>query len=134
MILLLALTLAAAPGGDPAADRCLDDAHTQPEMNACADAEWRRADAALNAAYRDAMARVRADENYMFTGDGRPAGDVLLRDAQRAWIAQRDQMCQLQSYDVRGGSAEPSVYDHCRAEATRERTAWLAQLARAGAE
>ena len=129
MILFLAVALAAAPAPDPAADHCIDEARSQPEINACSEEEWRRADAALNVAYREAMARVRANDGYMFTGDGSPAGDVLLRDAQRGWVTQRDQMCQLQVYDMRGGSAQPGAYDHCRAEATRERTAWLEQLA-----
>jgi uncharacterized protein YecT (DUF1311 family) len=129
MILLLSLALMAAPGDDPAAELCLDSVHTQLEMNECADAEWRRADAALNAEYRAALARIGADDNQMSTDDGRPAGDVLLRDVQRAWVTQREQMCQLQSYGVRGGSAEGFAFNRCRADVTRERTAWLRQLA-----
>lgn len=128
VLVLIALLLGAPPQTDALSQRCLDEAQSQGEMNRCVAAEWRRADSALNSAYRALMARIRADEGFMATKDGRARGDVLLRDVQRAWIIQRDKLCQLQAYAVRGGSLEPLMLDSCRAQFTRERTAWLESI------
>lgn len=128
MLLLALLAISFGQDGDAAAQRCIDAARTQPEMNVCATQEWQRADRALNDAYREAVRRIRADDSFMLTSDGRPAGDILLRDLQRDWTRQRESQCQLESYSARGGSLEPFIFERCRAAVTRQRTQWLEDL------
>ncbi len=128
MLLLAALLLSATPGTDAVAKQCLDRASSQAETNHCVREEWKRADGALNLAYKALMVRIRADASFMRTDDGRPRGDVLLRDIQSAWIIQRETLCRLQSYVFRGGSLEGLMFDSCRAQFTRERTVWLENI------
>lgn|GEM_PF-3787307 len=128
MLIFAALLLSLTPESDAVAVRCLDGSHSQAEMDRCVNEEWERADSALNSAYQALVARIRADEAFMLTTDGRPSGDILLRDIQSAWINQREMLCQLQSYAVRGGSLEPLIFNSCRAQFTRERTVWLENI------
>ena len=103
------------------------DPQTQLEMNMCAGLDFERADAELNAVWREAVAGARAadaelDRRY----DQRPTTEAKLREAQRAWLVFRDAHCTVQGYDeARGGSMEPMVYGSCRAALTRRRTAQL---------
>jgi uncharacterized protein YecT (DUF1311 family) len=83
---------------------------TQRDMNICADRDYARADAALNAAYRGAMARL---------DDG---GKARLKEAERAWIATRDRACQAATADTVGGSIHPLDLAGCLTEKTRART------------
>jgi len=97
-----------------------DDATTQFEMNICAHQSYLHADEALNQAYAQAMAAAKSRDEYLSDGDV-PA-ELLLRDAQRAWIAFRDKACELESTIVRGGSMQPLVYSGCLERETRNRT------------
>ncbi len=84
---------------------------TQQEMNACAQAEFQQADAALNAAWGPA-------KSFM---DGIGQGDALL-DAQRKWIAFRDAACTAEIAPYSGGSIQPLIWYSCLARLTRTRT------------
>ena len=123
---LMLIVAAAAPYDE---EVCLDKAKTQSEMNLCARQEWQRADAALNAEYKAVIARMKRDTNFASTEDGRPNGETLLRESQRAWLTMRDSLCTLESYHVRGGSLEIMNYERCLAEITYERTEWLKRIA-----
>lgn len=105
------------------------DPQTQSEMNACAQIDFERADAALNAEYRRAIAHARASDReesgHRIEGDDRPGDEATLREAQRAWVAFRDAHCRLEGYEARGGSMESMIYDGCRAAVTRARIAQL---------
>jgi uncharacterized protein YecT (DUF1311 family) len=104
------------------------DPQAQSEMNACAAIDFARADAELNAEYRAAIAHARASDRETSgraEGDDRPGDEATLREAQRAWVVFRDAHCRLEGYEARGGSMEPLVYNSCRAEITRARTAQL---------
>jgi uncharacterized protein YecT (DUF1311 family) len=106
-----------------------EHAQTQLAMNQCAFAEFEQADLGLNAAWRHVLAYVRAsDRDGPFNSDGRPSGEAKLRDAQRAWITFRDAHCAVHSYEARGGSMEPQLYESCRAEVTNQRTRQLRSL------
>lgn len=102
---------------------------TQAEMNECAARDFERADAELNAEYRASIAHARATDRSPDSGrtegDDRPGEEATLREAQRGWVAYRDAHCRLEGYSERGGSMESLVYDTCRAELTRARTAQL---------
>jgi uncharacterized protein YecT (DUF1311 family) len=125
MIVQLALVLLAAQ--EPQWN-CADP-QAQQEMNACAQIDFERADAELNAEYRAAIAHAReadrSDAASRLPSDDRPGDEATLREAQRAWVAFRDAHCRLQGYEARGGSMEPMLYDGCRAALTRARTAQL---------
>ena len=100
---------------------------TQIEMTGCAARDYDFADADLNAVWSSAMDMARSLDQ------GLPAGQVpaatILRDAQRAWIAYRDQACEAESLRVRGGSMQPQAFYICLARLTRSRTRDLADFA-----
>ena len=97
------------------------------DMNFCAEIDFERADAALNAAWREAIADARAgDREIDRQSDQRPTAEAKMREAQRAWLIFRDAQCTYEGYgEARGGSMEPMIYGGCRARLTRERTAQL---------
>ena len=57
--------------------------------------------------------------------DGGGGEETTLREAERAWVAFRDADCRLESFEARGGTMQPMLYDGCRANRTRARTAEL---------
>ncbi len=80
-------------------------------MNQCADQEWQRADAELNAAWQVVKP--------VFDGFG--AGAALL-DAQRKWLAYRDAACGAEAAMFEGGSMQPLIHSGCLARLTKRRT------------
>jgi uncharacterized protein YecT (DUF1311 family) len=105
-----------------------EKALAQQDMNRCAYQSYLKADQALNAAYKQALAKARAmDESYLREGDEPVA--TILRDAQRAWIPYRDKACELESTIVRGGSLQPLFYTTCLENETRARTKALLYFA-----
>jgi len=118
---LLALALlAAAPA--PTDEHHCSDPQNQMDMNFCAAIDFERADAELNAAWKEALVSAReADREIDRVYDKRPAGEAALRQAERAWLVFRDAHCTLEGYEARGGSMEPMLYNGCRARITRER-------------
>jgi uncharacterized protein YecT (DUF1311 family) len=109
----------------PAAAQEIDcaNAMAQMELNQCAYDEWEAADAALNAAYKDAMALLKEwDANLPANEKG---GAEALKSAQRAWITFRDEACAAEGYAMKGGSAEPLLVYGCMRVLTEERTAHL---------
>lgn len=103
-----ALWLTAAPR--TLADDCA--ASTQAGMSECARRELQDADAALNAAYGRLHVRL----------INRPGVQQRLVEAQRSWIAFRDEECAFSASGVEGGSAQPMVDPMCRARITQART------------
>jgi uncharacterized protein YecT (DUF1311 family) len=95
----------------------------QPELNACASQEYRRADQALNRQY---AATVRA------VGGEDGSADRLdrLRQAQRAWVTFRDAHCDSAFFSGVGASLDYTQGIWCRTELTEERTKQLAELGR----
>ncbi len=100
---------------------------TQIEMTGCAARSYEAADAALNAVWKQAMAKARDLDSYISAEDV-PAATIL-REAQRAWIAYRDQACEAESLVVRGGSMQSQIYYLCLTRLTRTRTDDLAGFA-----
>ncbi len=103
------------------------NAVAQMELTYCAEQDWMRADADLNAAYgpaRQAMQRIDAD-----LPEAERGAEAQLKAAQRAWIAFRDAGCTAEGYRMHGGSAEPMVIYACRARLTEARVADLRDLA-----
>lgn len=124
---LLMFGLLAAPA--MAQDVDCSSAISQLEMNYCAEQDWTRADDALNAEYKAAMAMLRAHDKT--NPSEFPEADRLQK-AQRAWISYRDLACESEGFAMRGGSAEPLLIYGCLARMTEQRTADLRGMIEAG--
>jgi uncharacterized protein YecT (DUF1311 family) len=125
-VLLLCVGAAAAQE-DPSVD--CENAMTQFEMNVCADQDYKAADKALNAAYKQVMAHmIKVDSDMGAINPGYVGAVNALKTAQRAWIGYRDGQCELSGFSARGGSMEPMLVSGCLAELTKKRTAELKEL------
>ena len=123
--LLFALALQGSLDARARESNCRDP-QTQLDMNMCAEIEFERADAQLNAVWRDAIAAARVADREIEQSDHRPTEEAKMREAQRAWLVFRDAQCTVEGYDeARGGSMEPMVNGQCLARLTRERIAQL---------
>ena len=91
-------------------DQCMARANSTPEERSCAQEEFQRADAALNAAYKKIGKDIGAER----------APDLL--KAERAWLQYRDAECGFQASAVRGGTAYPLYEQDCRILQTYRRT------------
>lgn len=109
---MLAALLLGTLGAAPARSQPCDSAVTQPDMNACADRAFHQADAGLNAAYGQVIARL----------TGEPEVKQRLVAAQRAWIGFRDAECEFVSAGAIGGSVRPMVGSICLEALTKART------------
>jgi uncharacterized protein YecT (DUF1311 family) len=115
--LLLALSCATAHAQYTGDIDCTNPM-TQRDMNICADRDYAKADAELNAAYRGAMVRL---------DDG---GKARLKDAERSWISARDRECNAATAETEGGSIHPLDLAGCLTEKTKARTRELQALRR----
>ena len=95
---------------------------SQSEMNQCAFDDLRKADAELNAAYRQALASMKDDA----------IARERLQAAQRLWIQLRDAdlaaqfpLAEGQNAQLEYGSIYPLEYASAKTELTRQRTAYL---------
>jgi uncharacterized protein YecT (DUF1311 family) len=102
----------------PALQQCLDRREGQSTHGtiACVGAEMKIQDAALNAAYRDALTRLN------------PRQQGKLRTAQRAWLAFRDADCAAH-HDEDWGSLSTISANFCVLRRTVERTIELEEFA-----
>lgn len=91
-------------------------AQTQSDMNQSANADYKKADAELNKAYRDVLNKLDA------------SGKTDLKAAQNAWIKYRDLDCKFQSGGAAGGSIQAMVVAGCLTDKTTARTAELRKL------
>jgi uncharacterized protein YecT (DUF1311 family) len=86
-------------------------------MNDCQNREYKKSDAELNTVYKQVMAKLN-DEGER----------AALRAAQQAWIKFRDAECEFESYENKGGTIYPLVYNGCLTALTRERTKQLREM------
>ena len=99
----------------PATARDCSDAATQTDLNICANEELERADKGLNDVYGRLRKKLKAEGS----------AEQPLINAQRAWIAFRDQECAFAGSDYEGGSMQPFVIAHCKTELTDGRSGQL---------
>ena len=102
------------------AGECADQ--TQSGLNACADEAFRKADAALNGAYKEIVRRLKDD----------PTTTRLLVQAQKAWLGWRDAECAFSSSPNAGGSIFQMVYSMCLETLTKKRVAKLGAYLKCG--
>lgn len=82
-------------------------------MKVCQSEEIERQDARLNQAYVMVMKRLS------------PRRKAVLRQSERAWIAQRDKGCMAAAKTYEGGTASGLEYQGCYLRETIARTLWL---------
>ena len=117
--LCLLLGAAAPAAAQPVA---CDPGGNQLELNACADREFKQADAELNAVYRQILAKLA----------GEPVALAKMKAAQRVWVQLRDADLEAR-YPVGAdenprflyGSMYPMLYSDAKAALTSARTAYL---------
>ena len=88
---------------------CMAAAATQYDMDMCAGQDFKKADDALNALYRQMMPRYN------------PADQALIRDAERKWLDYRDAECAFETNLSVGGTIHPMDETMCRTERTEAR-------------
>ncbi len=91
-------------------------AQTQSDMNQSADADYKKADAALNKTYQNVLKKLDA------------SGKADLKSAQNAWIKYRDLDCKFQSAGSAGGSIHSMIVAGCLSDKTEARTKELDSL------
>jgi uncharacterized protein YecT (DUF1311 family) len=110
IILCFLIASNAAAQNPQTPDPCAN-AQTTVEMQDCAGNDYKRADAELNAVYKQVMATL-SDKEYQ----------ASLRSAQQAWLKYRDANCRFDAFENRGGTIYLVVYNSCLAAMTRGRT------------
>jgi uncharacterized protein YecT (DUF1311 family) len=98
----------------PACAQNCTDPQTQMDLNLCAYKDFQAADAALNATYKEVMAKVS------------PAGQASLRKAEKSWIAYRDDQCAFETLGTVNGTINAMFVNECDTELTIAQTKRLA--------
>jgi uncharacterized protein YecT (DUF1311 family) len=116
MVVLLTALCSAPAVASPCADQ------TQRGLDACAGAARDKADAALNAVYKQIVARLNDDG----------AKTKRLIEAEKAWIAFRDAECAFANSDTEGGSIHSMEVTLCEEKLTTTRTQELRSYLKCG--
>jgi uncharacterized protein YecT (DUF1311 family) len=89
------------------------NAQTQTDMNICWGNEYKAADAKLNQAYRQLVAKLEEEEK------------AQLKNAQTAWLKYRDLNCEFVADQYKGGTIRPMIAAICLTDVTNNRTTEL---------
>jgi uncharacterized protein YecT (DUF1311 family) len=95
--------------GTPARTQC-EEAKSTLQINECLAKELKKADTELSKVYHTIEKKLEPDDA------------LLLRKAQRAWLAYRDAHCDAEHALWGGGTGGPAAWMSCRLELTRQRT------------
>lgn len=128
LLLLMVINIATEGTAVRAQNWSCTDSDDMPQqgMNYCALLDFQKADAELNAAWKDTFPKIKAHDQEV-DEDLKGWGKNTL-DAQRAWITYRDAHCTSEGFKFRGGSMERLIYNSCRANLTRQRTRQIRNL------
>lgn len=127
ILISMAINLQPASAGEPPPPADCTEAMSTVEMNACAGAEFEKADAELNRVYKEAIASIpeMATDEQPFD---KASWEEALRASQRAWIAFRDAECEGHVEKFWGGGTGGTVdIIGCKTEKTEQRTKELKQ-------
>jgi uncharacterized protein YecT (DUF1311 family) len=108
--LSLLLIGASAARADAVYDACMKTANSNFDFSECGKAYLKRADDALNAAWK---------ETYRLASD-QTAKDLLAEE--QAWIAYKEKSCLLYANGERGREGEVIAFPACRGQVIEERT------------
>lgn len=118
MLLMLGTAAANAEDAPPYPVKDCSQLTVQMELNACAGANLKAADVALNKAYQQAMAQQTDASSRR-----------QLADVERAWIAYRDRECAFEvGPQENGGSIWPMEMNNCLEQMTAARLHELVRL------
>lgn len=95
---------------------CMSAALATADMLECISSETKIQDHALNATYKRVMGKLE------------PEGQATVRQAQRAWIKERDAQCDKEAAEFEGGSLGPVTHADCYLQKEIERTIQLEQI------
>jgi uncharacterized protein YecT (DUF1311 family) len=115
-LLGLALIGAATARADAAYDACLKTANTNADFSDCGAAYLKRAEAALNAAWKHTYGLA----------DRQTAKDLLAE--QRAWIAFKEKSCHFYANGQHGREGQVLSFPTCRGRVIEERTKHLIDI------
>jgi uncharacterized protein YecT (DUF1311 family) len=96
-----------------AVENSCKDLQTQFELSQCALTELDKANTSLNVVYKKLMLKLTPKEKSQ------------LRNAERAWITYRDNMCDFVGLGVEGGSMQGMIISLCQTEIVKEHIAKL---------
>jgi uncharacterized protein YecT (DUF1311 family) len=114
-------------GAPPAQANPCDAATTQADMNQCSAEEYRKADAHLNAVYKNLVRLLQKDTGEAAQQSGgeqrKPETPAVqkLRAVQRQWIQYRDLHCGAVRAQYEGGTISPMIWTQCMTETTNHR-------------
>ena len=117
--LAIAAVLSAAPAVAQTPGTAVDcaKAFSTLEINDCAEQEFKRADARLNAAYKAMLARI--DTGTDFDAKTKAGLRTAVQDAQRKWLAFRDADCKgAVGREWTGGTGQTYAVYSCLTEKT----------------
>jgi uncharacterized protein YecT (DUF1311 family) len=101
----------------PALAQNCGNPQTQMELNLCSYQDFQKADAVLNATYRQLMEKIS------------PTGQASLRKAEKSWVAYRDNQCAFETLGTLQGSINAMMVNQCDTALTAAQTKRLdAQL------
>ena len=109
-VLLFSLFSVASDAAGQKQDPCTNP-QTTFDMRNCAGKSFQESDEKLNRVYKNLMQRIED------TGE-----KSALKSAQLDWLKYRDSNCEFESFQNRGGTIYPVVYETCRARMTDNRT------------
>lgn len=95
---------------------CMSNALATPAMLECISAETATQDAALNETYKRVMSKLP------------PEGQATVRQAQRAWIKERDEKCDQEAAEYEQGTFGPVAHASCYLQREVERTIELERI------
>jgi len=115
------LMMSAAPLAARSLDCSATGNLTQRDMNFCATQDFNAADQDLNSAWTSVFSEIKSRDAQK-DSDATKGWPAAVLEAQRSWIAFRDDHCNSVGFAYRGGTIEPLIYQLCRTELTRQRT------------
>jgi uncharacterized protein YecT (DUF1311 family) len=98
---------------------CATSTHSNPEYKACLARAADKADAALNEAFKTLQDKIRAAAKDMSQSPDTQLN--YLKDAQKKWIAYRDDNCTFEDTLAFGGTATGGNYSSCLCALSYER-------------
>jgi uncharacterized protein YecT (DUF1311 family) len=117
---IIVLMLSNAPAA--AAEVNCTEAQSTPELNVCAEEEYKKSDADLNRVYAQAIASVETRASDM-TPAQRKDFLAALKKSQRAWVAFKEADCtELTGWEWYGGSGAATASWVCLTAKTQART------------
>ena len=90
-----------------------DKASTQLELNQCTAEQYKKADASLNALYKEIGSDLARNNDAAAVGK--------LKAAERVWLKYRDLHCDAARHQFKGGSMSPMIWADCMTGVTLNR-------------